>query len=150
MLGAPRIRAVKKERKHYHLDWTVVPEDAARFENLVACHLLKWVHFGQDTKGRDLELRYFRDITGREVDFVVVEGRHPRLLVECKWGDTAPDRSLLLKLGCDEMQGYLISRPAPPEKVIAFLRSQEQDKTDVPRRRALAIVGKNKGIKNRM
>lgn len=92
--GAPRIRAVKKEQKHYHLDWTVVPGEAARFENLVACHLLKWVHFEQDTKGRELELRYFRDIAGREVDFVVVEGRQPRLLVECKWGDAAADRSL--------------------------------------------------------
>jgi len=92
--GAPRIRAVKKAQKHYHLDWSVVPQDAARFENLVACHLLKWVHFEQDTQGRDLELRYFRDIEGREVDFVVVEGRHPRLLVECKWGDAEVDRSL--------------------------------------------------------
>jgi predicted AAA+ superfamily ATPase len=56
-----------------------VPEDAARFENLVACHLLKWTHFEQDTQGRDLELCYFRDIAGREVDFVVIEGRRPRL-----------------------------------------------------------------------
>jgi predicted AAA+ superfamily ATPase len=55
---------------------------------------LKWVHFEQDTQGRDLELRYFRDIEGREVDFVVVEGRQPRLLVECKWNDTEADRSL--------------------------------------------------------
>ena len=92
--GAPRIRAVKKEQKHYHLDWTVVPGDAARFENLVACHLLKWVHFEQDTKGRELELRYFRDVDGREVDFVIVEGRHPLLLVECKWSDVEPDRGL--------------------------------------------------------
>ena len=43
--GAPRIRAVKKEQKHYHLDWSLVPDESARFENLVACHLLKWVHF---------------------------------------------------------------------------------------------------------
>ena len=92
--GSPRIRAVKKEQKHYHLDWSVVPVDAPRFENLVACHLLKWVHFEQDTQGRDLELRYFRDIDGREVDFVVVEGRRPVLLVECKWSDAEPDRSL--------------------------------------------------------
>ena len=93
-LGAPRIRAVKKEQKHYHLDWSLVQSDAARFENLVACHLLKWVHYQQDAFGRDLELRYFRDTDGREVDFVVVEGREPRLLVECKWGDTEIDRSL--------------------------------------------------------
>ena len=76
--GAPTIRAVKKEQKHYHLDWSVIPNDAARFENLVACHLLKWVHYQQDTQGRDLELRYFRDTDGREVDFVVVERRRSR------------------------------------------------------------------------
>ena len=41
--GAPRIRAVKKEQKHYHWDWSLVPEPSLRFENLVAGHLLKWV-----------------------------------------------------------------------------------------------------------
>ena len=93
-LGSPRVRAVKKEQKHYHFDWSVVPDDAARFENLVGCHLLKWVHHEQDTAGRDLELRYFRDTDGREVDFVVTEGRHARLCVECKWADTTVDKSL--------------------------------------------------------
>ncbi len=93
-LGAPRIRAVKKLQKHYHFDWSVVANDAARFENLVACHLLKWVQFKQDTEGFDLELRYFRDLEGREVDFAVVEGRNPRLLVECKWSDAEADASL--------------------------------------------------------
>jgi predicted AAA+ superfamily ATPase len=92
--GAPRIRAVKKEQKHYHLDWSLVPTEPARFENLVAAHLLKWVHFEQDTSGRDLELRYFRDTDGREVDFVVVEGRQPLMMVECKWSDAPPERSL--------------------------------------------------------
>ena len=85
--GAPALRAVKKERKHFHFDWTLPPHDAAKFENLVACHLLKWVQFRQDAHGLDLELRYFRDREGREVDFVVEERRQPALLVECKWGD---------------------------------------------------------------
>jgi len=92
--GAPKIRAVKKEQKHYHVDWSIVPADAARFENLVASHLLKWVHFQQDTLGRDVELRYFRDTDGREVDLVVVERRAPVLMVECKWSDAEVDRSL--------------------------------------------------------
>ncbi len=86
-LGAPRIRAVKKEQKHYHLDWTLPPGEAQRFENLVAVHLKKWVDFEADAKGRDLELRYFRDVQGREVDFVVVENRRPVRFIECKWGD---------------------------------------------------------------
>ena len=92
--GASRIRAVKKAQKHYHFDWSLVPTEAPRFENLVASHLLKWVHFEQDTQGRDLELRYFRDVDGREVDFIVTEGRKPILAVEAKWSD-APVESAL-------------------------------------------------------
>ncbi|MCK6459324.1 MAG: ATP-binding protein [Planctomycetes bacterium] len=86
-LGGPRIRAVKKASKHYQFDWSLVPDEAARFENLVASHLLKWVHFRQDAAGDDLELRYFRDTDRREVDFVAVDGRRPILLVEAKWAD---------------------------------------------------------------
>lgn len=61
-----------------------MPEEGPRFENLVASHLLKWTHFQLDTEGRELELRYFRDVDGREVDFVVVERRRPILMVEAK------------------------------------------------------------------
>lgn len=82
--GAPKIRAVKKEAKHYHLDWTVVKERGYRFENLVACHLLKWCFFLQDTQGRDTELRYFRDVDKREVDFVLIEDENPVHFIECK------------------------------------------------------------------
>jgi uncharacterized protein len=93
--GTPRLRAVQKERKHYHCDWSVVSNPGARFENLIACHLLKWVKYQVDTQGCALELRYFRDIDGREVDFVIVEaGRTPLAFVECKLGDDAPGSGL--------------------------------------------------------
>ena len=92
--GAPRIRAVKKEQKHYQFDWSLLSNDGARFENLVACHLLKWVHHQQDTQGRDVELRYFRDTDSREVDFVVTERDKPITLVECKWSDADVDRGI--------------------------------------------------------
>ncbi len=85
--GAPKLRAVKKERKHYHYDWSVVTEPGARFENMIASHLLKWVEFQIDTEGRNVELRYFRDIDGREVDFVIVADGQPMAFVECKLGD---------------------------------------------------------------
>ena len=101
---------MKKEQKHYHFDWSIVPGDPARFENLVASHLLKWVHFEQDAHGRDLELRYFRDVEGREVDFVVVEGRTPLLLVECKWAEAQLDRSLrYLKVRFPDAEAWQIS-----------------------------------------
>lgn len=93
--GAPRLRAVKKASKHYHHDWSVVPLPGPRFENLVAAHLLKWVEYQRDTQGRAVELRYFRDIDGREVDFVIVEGAgQPVAAVECKLGDEPPAPAL--------------------------------------------------------
>lgn len=92
--GAARIRAVKMAQKHYHFDWAAVPDDAARFENLVAVHLLKWVHFQQDTAARDVDLRYFRDTDGREVDFVVIEHGRPLWMIECKLGDADVDRGI--------------------------------------------------------
>ena len=87
-----------------------MPSDAARFENLIASHLLKWVHFEQDARGLDLELRYFRDTDGREVDFVITDGRRPRLLVECKWGDADVDRSVrYLKARFPETEAWQVS-----------------------------------------
>jgi hypothetical protein len=92
--GSPRLRAVKKEQKHYHFDWTVVGDNGARFENLVASHLLKWVHYQLDTQGRAVELRYYRDIDGREVDFVLTDHARPIGFVECKWDDAEVSPSL--------------------------------------------------------
>ena len=92
--GAPRLRAVKKEQKHYHFDWTVVSDPSARFENLVASHLLKWAHYQLDTQGHAIELRYYRDIDGREVDFVLAHSGRAIGFVECKWGDAGVSSSL--------------------------------------------------------
>lgn len=92
--GPPLVRATKKAQKHYLFDWSRVASDGARFENMVACHLLKWVHFQQDTEGRDLDLRYFHSPDGREVDFVVTERTQPILMVECKWSDGPVGRGL--------------------------------------------------------
>ena len=91
--GAPKIRAIEKS-KNYMFDWTQVTDMAARFENLVALAPLKWVHHQQDSEGLDLDLRYFRDIDGREVDFVVTDRNSPVMLVEAKWADTGVDRGL--------------------------------------------------------
>ncbi|UCE53757.1 MAG: DUF4143 domain-containing protein, partial [Desulfobacterales bacterium] len=87
-------RAVKKESKHYHLDWSLVTDAGARFENLVAFHLLKWVFFLQDTEGKDVELRYFRDIDKREVDFVILEDNKPVHFIEAKSSGRSQSTSL--------------------------------------------------------
>ncbi|CAM6054058.1 unnamed protein product [Sphagnum tenellum] len=117
---APKIRAVKKEQKHYHFDWTLVDDLSLRFENLVAAALLKWVHFRQDTLGEDIELRYFRDIDGREVDFVLVRGRKPVLMIECKWNDVEVSASLkYLKLKFPDCEAWQISATGKKDYVNA-------------------------------
>lgn len=93
--GPPKIKAVKKSRKHYHFDWTPVPDLAPRFENVVAFHLLKECHWLEDVEGRDAELRFFRDVEGREVDFVQIVDGSPLRFVECKYAETLIDPSLL-------------------------------------------------------
>lgn len=85
--GAPKVRAVKKLQKVYMWDWSQVEDTGARFENLVASHLLKYCHFIEDTEGHRMELRYLRDTDGREVDFVVIKNKKPIFAVECKTGE---------------------------------------------------------------
>ncbi len=92
--GAPRIRAVRKETKLYLWDWSHVPGKGERFENLVACHLLKYCHFVEDTEGHRMELRFLRDTDRREVDFVVIRDGAPLFAVECKSGDRSPSPAI--------------------------------------------------------
>lgn len=92
--GLPKLRAVKKERKLYLWDWSVCPDEASRFENLVASNLLKYCHHLEDTAGEEMELRYIRDSTGREVDFVVLKKRCPVFAVECKLGERGLSRQI--------------------------------------------------------
>jgi len=92
--GSPLIRAVKKEQKHYHYDWTLIDDTGLRFENLVAVHLLKWIQFLQDSEARPIELRYFRDVDGREIDFIVCQQSKPIIAVECKWDDVRLNKPL--------------------------------------------------------
>jgi predicted AAA+ superfamily ATPase len=82
--GAPKIKAVKKEQKLYLWDWSQVGSIGERFENLVACHLLKYCHYKQDVEGEEYELRYLRDREKREVDFVVMKDQKPLFAVEVK------------------------------------------------------------------
>lgn len=85
--GPPKIKAVKKTPKLYLYDWSLVEGPGFRFENLVACNLLKYCHFIEDTEGYAMDLRYLRDAEGREIDFVVLKNKKPLFAVECKTGD---------------------------------------------------------------
>jgi hypothetical protein len=91
-----RSRLLGKMPKAYLWDSSLVPTRAARFENLVASHLLKLCHFLEDTEGHPTELRYLRDREGREIDFLVMAGRKPWFLVEAKVSETRVDPAVVL------------------------------------------------------
>jgi predicted AAA+ superfamily ATPase len=93
--AGPRSRSLTKMPKAYLWDSSLVPERAARFENLVASHLLKLSHFLADTEGHPVELRYVRDREGREVDFLVTTGRKPWFLVEAKLAQAQVDPAVV-------------------------------------------------------
>ncbi len=88
-------RAILKEPKIYFYDTGRVRQDpGARFENLIACHLLKRNHFLEDTRGDERALHYVRDQQGREADFLTLCDRKPEFLIEAKVSDAALSSSL--------------------------------------------------------
>lgn len=93
--SAKKIRSLKKEPKLYLWDWSEVEDEAARFENLIASHLLKFVHFITDYEGYRAELYFLRDVDKREVDFLVTINNKPWFAVEAKLNDTSLSPSLL-------------------------------------------------------
>jgi predicted AAA+ superfamily ATPase len=92
--GTNRVKAVKKTQKLYLWDWSEVENAGAKFENLMASQLLKFCHFHEDYNGHKMELRYLKDVEGREVDFVVIKDKKPMFGVECKTGERELSKSL--------------------------------------------------------
>lgn len=89
-------RATLKAPKVYFYDTgLVLGDDGLRFENLVACHLLKQAQWQQDTRGMAADLHYVRTKDEAEVDFALSEGDTLTHLVECKLSDTKPHRALM-------------------------------------------------------
>lgn len=89
-------RAVQKPPKVYFFDnGDVIGDEGAVFENLVATHLIKRLHFLEDGQGHRCELRYLRDKEGREVDFVILKDGKIEELIEVKYAEKKITRSLL-------------------------------------------------------
>jgi uncharacterized protein len=93
--GSPKLKALKKESKLYFLDWNLIKNPYARLENLVANHLLKWCHYLEDTLGYSMELRFYRDLEKREVDFVVLQDSSPIEFIEVKQSKQNIDSNLV-------------------------------------------------------
>ncbi|MBI5241250.1 MAG: ATP-binding protein [Elusimicrobia bacterium] len=80
-------RTLRHAAKLYLYDWSAVADGALRFENLVACALLRWCHFAQDWGGELLDLKFVRDKERRSVPFLLTLGGRPRLLVGTTLGE---------------------------------------------------------------
>ncbi len=80
-------QALKKQPKLYLWDWSEVTDDEARFENMVAGHFLKAVHYWNDTGEGSFALHYVRNKQKQEADFLVTRNNKPWLLAECKMSD---------------------------------------------------------------
>jgi predicted AAA+ superfamily ATPase len=91
-------RSLRKAGKLYLWDYGCIEDHGARFENLVANHLLKACDFWTQTGEGDFSLYFLRDKEKREVDFLIVRDGSPWLPVEAKLGDTVPSRSLFTYL----------------------------------------------------
>jgi len=92
--GSDKIKALKKEAKLYLWDWSTVEEEGAKFENIIASHLLKYVHYLYDVEGYKAQLHYIRDIEGRATDFLVTIDNKPWFAVEAKLSDQKPSNHL--------------------------------------------------------
>jgi predicted AAA+ superfamily ATPase len=86
-------RAIKKEVKLYLWDWSEIENKGARFENLIASHLLKYCDFLTDTGVGNFELRYLKNKEKQEIDFLILRDNKVFLAVEAKYADTAPSVS---------------------------------------------------------
>jgi len=96
-------RALKKEGKLYMWDFSEVEDEGARFENLVAMHLLKACNYWTDTGQGNFDLYYLRTKEKEEIDFLIVRDKKPWLPVEVKKSDEKPSphwRKFLPMLGC--------------------------------------------------
>ena len=82
-------RAILKEPKVYFYDTGAVKGDrGTKLENAVAVCLRKWLHFLEDTKGKETRLHYLRDKEKREVDFAVFFEGKLDSLIEVKLSET--------------------------------------------------------------
>ncbi len=84
-----------KESKYYLNDPAAVDGDIdPKIENIVACALLRELHFLEDTAGSTTALHFLRDKEKNEVDFLVVIDNHPAMMIEVKSGDDRFAKSL--------------------------------------------------------
>ena len=80
-------KSIRKQPKYYFYDIAQVQDKGARFENLIACVLLKYNHFREDCYGEKRNFHYLRNKEKREIDFLLTKENKPIKMIEAKWKD---------------------------------------------------------------
>ncbi len=112
-------RSLLKEPKFYFYDHTYAEDnDGARLENIVACALLKEIHFLEDTQGLKANLHYLRTKDGKEIDFLVNIEKMPPLLIEVKHADNTPSKAF-----------DYFSNQIPLARMIQLVKECDREKT---------------------
>ena len=88
------IKSLKKMPKLYLCDWSEVKNLSARFENLIASHLVKYTDYLYDILGYKAKVYFLRDLEGREVDFLVTVDEKPWFSAEVKESGKKVSRNL--------------------------------------------------------
>lgn len=90
-------RSLIKEPKIYFFDSSMAIDEGARLENLVALHLIKHLHFLEDTRGMMPRLHYIRNLEKKEVDFIYREDDpSPWIMIEVKSSDNSYPKTIEL------------------------------------------------------
>lgn len=87
-------RAIHKERKIYLWDSPRIKDPALRFENMVALELWRAVTAWNDLGWGDFSLHFIKNKEQQEVDFLMARDNEPFLLIEAKFAEEQPSKSL--------------------------------------------------------
>ncbi|NQU65702.1 MAG: DUF4143 domain-containing protein [SAR324 cluster bacterium] len=90
----------------------------ARFENLVACSLLKECEFRQDCLGEEWNLQYIKLRGGKEIDFLITLDNEAEYLVEVKLSDGSRSKNF-----------SIFSEKLPNIKMIQLVKNLEREST---------------------
>jgi predicted AAA+ superfamily ATPase len=108
-----------KSPKFYFYDTgQVVGDPGAKLENLVACALLKEIHYLADCYGEEKHLYYLRNKDGKEVDFFITSNEDPTLMVEVKWRDENVNPNF-----------KIFKDPFPGVKMLQIVKELKREKT---------------------
>ncbi|MFH1777038.1 MAG: ATP-binding protein [Candidatus Omnitrophota bacterium] len=88
-------RAILKEQKLYLFNYSIIKDEAFRFENMVALELLRAVYNWNEYGYGNFSLHYIRNKDKQEVDFLIAQKNTPLLIIETKLAQDTPAKSLL-------------------------------------------------------